>query len=220
MVANQPTSGKAAVEQLSAFIVDQMKAGADRTTITANLVAQGLQEPVAEELVERAHARAAEIAEAERLTLAALLPALAGGLIAALIGGVAWGFIGKLTGYEIGWVAWGVGFLAGFGVVSLAGGRRGVPLQVVAVAAALVGVAIGKYITFFYALRQYVAGEYGAEASAEMSMMSAGVAQFFVENATAILSGYDALWIFFAAATAWSIPKARALRLAASDEGS
>jgi hypothetical protein len=39
-----------------------------------------------------------------------------GGSIAALIGAVIWGFITYITGYQIGWMAIGVGVLVGYGV--------------------------------------------------------------------------------------------------------
>ena len=37
--------------------------------------------------------------------------ALVAGLVAAIVGGMAWGLISKYTSYEVGIVAWGIGFL-------------------------------------------------------------------------------------------------------------
>jgi hypothetical protein len=38
------------------------------------------------------------------------------GLVAAVAGGVAWGLIVRWSGYEVGFVAWGIGFLVGSAV--------------------------------------------------------------------------------------------------------
>lgn len=40
---------------------------------------------------------------------------LAGALVLGLLGAAVWAAIGYFTGYEIGWVAWGIGALAGMG---------------------------------------------------------------------------------------------------------
>ena len=57
----------------------------------------------------------------------------------------------------------------------------------------------------------YVGEEVGAEAVAELSMFSAGVIQLFGMSLTAMLSGFDLLWIFLAVATAWGIAKEKQL---------
>ncbi len=66
--------------------------------------------------------------------------AIAGGLIGAIVGGVAWGYLVKSTEMELGIAAIGVGLLAGFGVALFARGKGGVPLQVIAAAAAAIGI--------------------------------------------------------------------------------
>ena len=47
-----------------------------------------------------------------------------------------------------------------------------------------------------------------AEAVAQMSMLSPGTIQIFGESLSAMVSGFDALWIILAVGTAWGIPKA------------
>ena len=42
-----------------------------------------------------------------------LLPAIAAGVVAALVGGIVWGLIAKFSDYEVGIVAWGIGYIAG-----------------------------------------------------------------------------------------------------------
>ena len=143
----------------------------------------------------------------EPVTASALPGALMGGAIAAIVGGAAWGLITAITGWEIGYVAWGIGLLAGFGVVMGSGGRRGTPLQLVAVASAVLGILIGKYFTFFQALKEWVAEEQGAEVAAELTMISVSGFQFFLGNIGVMLSGFDAIWVLLAVGTAWGIPK-------------
>lgn len=205
----RPTTGPGAVAQLTDFVESQRQAGADRETARVRLMAAGIEEPIANELVDRVYSNGPQPQASEEFTLSSLLPAAVGGLVGAAIGGFIWGVIAINTGYEIGWIAWGVGLLAGFGVVLFAGGQRGLPLQLVAVAASVMGILIGKYFTFFYALKEYVGEEAGAGAVAELSMFSAGVVQLFGASLSMLISGFDALWLFLAVATAWGIPKVR-----------
>lgn len=75
-------------------------------------------------------------------TGAGLALALAGGLVGAIVGGFAWGYLVRSIDTELGIAAIGVGILAGFGVASLARGRRGTPLQVIAALAAALGILL------------------------------------------------------------------------------
>jgi steroid 5-alpha reductase family enzyme len=75
------------------------------------------------------------------------LPALAA-FAAAAAGGVAWGLILKWTQYEVGFVAWGIGFLAATAAVTVAGKRSSTALQVIAVVATLAGIVLGKYLGY------------------------------------------------------------------------
>ena len=79
-----------------------------------------------------------------------LLPALGAGLVAAIVGGVIWGLIVKISDYEVGIIAWGIGFVAGTAVVFASRGAKGQRLQVIAVVSALVGVLLGKYLSYAF----------------------------------------------------------------------
>jgi hypothetical protein len=239
-VSHQSESIREAIQRLTEFAVEQMEKGANRETVKGRLMERGVQEDIAVEIVARAFGSAepaatavetadtpqstdpaiaadlaevpAEVAE-EEFSLQALAPAIGGGAAGALIGGIVWGLIASATGYEIGWVAWGDGWLAGFGVVLAARGQRGKPLQLVAAAAAVFGIFVGKYLTFFAAFKQYVGEEYGAEAVTQLSVFSVGVMQLFGSSLGLMLSGFDALWVILAVATAWGIPKAKSIEL-------
>ncbi len=138
----------------------------------------------------------------------AILPALLGGGLAAAIGGGAWGLIVILTGYVIGYMAWGIGLLSGFAVVLFSHGQKGIPLQVIAVVASVMGIVVGKYTTFFHFVRKAVAKEHGDAIAANVSFLSEKTVQVFAQNIGSMLSGFDILWVSLAVITAWRIPKA------------
>ena len=149
----------------------------------------------------------------EEYTGGVLVPALLGGLIAAVIGGAIWGGIGIWTGAEIGYVAWGVGLLCGFGVVMMSKGQRGMPLQIVAIISGLIGILIGKYIIVHNIVTTVVGEDQGAAAAEAISLFSMDMVSFFAANIGSVASGFDLLWIALAVFTAWSIPKASGLKI-------
>jgi hypothetical protein len=138
----------------------------------------------------------------------AILPALLGGGLAAVGGGSIWGFIAILTGYVIGYMAWGIGLLSGYTVVLFSGGGKGMPLQLIAVLSSVLGIAIGKYAIFFHFAKKAVAKQHGGAVAANVSLLSEKVVQVFVHNIGSMLNGFDILWVFLAVITAWRIPKA------------
>lgn len=70
----------------------------------------------------------------------------AAGIVGAAAGGAAWVLIGHFANYEVGWIAWGIGFLAGAAVRVVAGDAQGPAPGLAAVAAAAAGVAVSKYV--------------------------------------------------------------------------
>lgn len=138
---------------------------------------------------------------------AVLLRGLVGGLAAAVVGGLAWGLTVSATDYEIGFLAWGIGLLAGAAVVAASGGERGRSLQAVAVLCGALGIVLGKYLAFVDVLKDVVRAEFGAAAAAEVSVFSSRVISFFVEELGVVFSGYDLLWVGLAVVTAWRIPR-------------
>jgi len=138
----------------------------------------------------------------------AILPALFGGGLAAAVGGSIWGLIVSLTGYVIGYMALGIGLLCGYAVVLFSRGGKGMPLQVVAVLSSVLGIAIGKYATFFHFVKKAVAKQHGEAVAANVSFLSEKVLQVFVHNIGSRLSSFDILWVLLAVITAWRIPKA------------
>jgi hypothetical protein len=194
-------TGKDAAE----FVVEQMKAGADEDAIVVGLEQRGVQRSEAQELVGTVYPDLMRAAEAEQYSPSALLPALAGGLLAAVVGGIVWGLIVILTDYEVGFVAWGLGFLAGFLVVRFAGGRKGLPLQAIAIASSLVGILLGKYIAYVYLVKEALRERVSEEAADSISYFDGDVMSAFREDFSEVFGGFDLLWAGLAIITAWRL---------------
>ena len=206
-MADDAEPRKEPVDEPEAFVVERMQAGEDQEAIAAQLEERGVERAEARRIVGSTYDEVARAAEAERYTPSALVPAIVGGLLAALVGAAAWAAIVVLTDYEIGFAAWGIGFLAGFAVVLFTRGRKGLPLQVIAVAASILGILLGKYASYVYILKDVAREEAGEEAAADVSLFSSEVFGFFMEDFDVVFSGFDLLWIGLAVITAWRIPR-------------
>lgn len=75
-----------------------------------------------------------------------LLKFIAGGAIGGLIGGLIWAAISYFTGFEVGYVAWGIGFLVGGGVRVAAQDEGGWLPGGIAVGIAVVSIALAKLL--------------------------------------------------------------------------
>ena len=117
------------------------------------------------------------IVEEERPAAALLLPAVLAGLVAAIVGGVVWGLIVKWTDYEVGFVAWGIGFLVGVAIAAAARGARGLVLQEVA--------------------------ERETQGFVEISVLSTDTVDLFLEELGTVFDWIDILWVGLAVYTAW-----------------
>jgi len=199
-------------EDSAAFVAEQMKAGADEEAIVAMLQERGVERGEAQQLVGTVYPELMRAAEAEQFTPQALLPAVAGGLLAAIVGGIVWGLIVILTDYEVGFVAWGIGFLAGFLVVRFAGGRKGVPLQAIAIVSSLVGIVLGKYIAYVYFIKEAVREQVSEEAADSIGYFDTDVMSAFREDFSDVFSGYDLLWAGLAIFTAWRMARSSGIR--------
>lgn len=69
-----------------------------------------------------------------------------GGIIGAVIGAAAWAVVTVLTGYQIGWMAVGVGFLSGYGV-RLLGKGISKPFRIAGAILSLLGCMAGNLLS-------------------------------------------------------------------------
>lgn len=189
------------------FIAERARQGTPRDQIVPMLIHGGIDEAQAQRYVDTRYDVLAQRLASERWSWSSLVPAAAGGLAAALLGGVAWAWLVRTTDYEIGFAAFGIGYLAGLAVLFLARGRRGVPLQLVAVAAAVLGVLLGKYLTYVGDVRDAVTAEFGAGVADEVSATSTDTLRFFFEDRDAVFSMWDLLWAGLAVLAAWRVPR-------------
>lgn len=82
--------------------------------------------------------------------------ALGFGIVAGIIAAIAWYFIVILSGYEIGYVALGVGYLIGFAVYLGAGKKRSQKLQILAGVIALVAIFFAEHAIFTHEVGAYI----------------------------------------------------------------
>jgi hypothetical protein len=132
-----------------------------------------------------------------------LVKAVLAAVMAAVVGGVIWGLIVKWSDYEVGFVAWGIGFVAGMAVLLATGGRRGLPLQVIAIVAALFGILIGKYLSYAWVLQEVVEEQLGG--AIEVPIFSRDTVDSFREDLSSVFSWIDLLWVGLAVVTAWRV---------------
>jgi len=78
------------------------------------------------------------------------------GILSGTLGAILWGAIVYFTGYEIGWIAWGVGVLVGITIRFASGGADGGALGVAAALIALASIAGGKYFGAYMAVQSTV----------------------------------------------------------------
>ena len=200
-------------QSADAFIVERMRAGADEETIVTELVERGADPAQARRRVEVVYPQVMRAADAEHLEPHLLVPAVLAGLAAAVAGGIGWALIAVTTDYEIGFAALGIGILAGYAVVLATRGRKGLPLQVTAIVSSLLGIALGKYFTYVWELKDAVRTEFGAAAADSIGFFDSEVIDLFVEDADRVFGGYDLLWAAFAVYAAWRIPRAMGIRV-------
>ncbi len=135
-----------------------------------------------------------------------VIQSLIGGVLAALAGGAAWAVLVIISGYEIGFAAIGIGVLSGSAVLLFSRGGVGPLFQGIAALSSVLGVAVGKYVHYFYYLKEAVTEEYGIEVAANVRLLSVGVLESFIMDAGSFLGGLDILWVALAVITAWKIP--------------
>jgi hypothetical protein len=112
--------------------------------LAANPSTRTTQAPVAAAPAQRAVSRAVPQASAtEPSDISRVVRSLLAGGVAALIGGGIWALIAIVAHIQIGWLAWGIGWLCGLSVAKFGRGN-GVVFQFIAVGFSLLGILIGK----------------------------------------------------------------------------
>lgn len=118
----------------------------------------------------------------EQASANSLMKAAAGALIAAIACGIAWAVLTIQTDTEFGLAAWGIGLLCGYAAFFLSGKSGSSTIQIIAVLSSVIGILLGKYITYYYWVQDY--------------MITFGD----------MFGAYDFLWVGLAVLTAWQLP--------------
>jgi hypothetical protein len=205
----EPTEAelKAAELRISNLVMAELEKGTEKPEIAKKLEEIGVSPREAVAVVDEIFAAAKTQAEQEKLDPGYMGPAITAGMLAAIIAGIAWGALAVLTKKEFGYAAIGVGWVSGFAVSKFTGNKKGKPLQVIAVAASFVGLFIGKYISFFYFLKEAVKEKHGEAVSAAMSIINPATVGIFFESLFSILGPFDLLWTALAFYAAWAATK-------------
>ena len=105
--------------------------------------------------------------------------AFAGGSGAALVGGVAWAAVTVITGYQIGWMAVGVGFLVGYSVRYLGKGIDTI-FGVIGAALALLGCLLGNFFSLIgFASKQENIGVFDILSSIDYNIVPQAMMEAF-----------------------------------------
>jgi len=147
---NEPTHNSD--EELFTFLLDEIKSGSSDSEIIKKFEDVGVPKEKTRDFIVSFREKAEQVATDEKPTPKAIRSAVFGGILASIIGGAVWGLIVNLTDYEFGYMAVGLGFLTGYGVLLFSKGKRGLPFQIIAVVTAGLGILIGKYIIYVFAL--------------------------------------------------------------------
>lgn len=195
------------IKQVYALVVEEMRLGSDRFSIAEKLESMGVEPTEASALVESVYREAKEVVFDERPNTLDVVQGAVGGMLMAVLGGAIWAALATISEVEVGFLAWGIGAACGYAVVKAAKGRRGLAMQLIAVASSVFGFLLAKYGTFFFSLKQLFIEELGLASVLDMTMFSTAILGIFLETLPSMLNPWIALWVMLSIATAWLIPK-------------
>ncbi len=138
-----------------------------------------------------------------------LFGAIVLGALAGLAAGAVWFLVEALTGYRVGYIALGAGYLVGLAVVWGSGKKRGSALQLVSVAITLLAVCGASYFSAIYNVNKYLAGEAAGEGEKLASYI--WISPFHPELLKMVVSPMGVLIWGIALYIAFRVPQARKL---------
>jgi peptidoglycan/LPS O-acetylase OafA/YrhL len=112
---------------LSALLWRQCELRRNRLEIIDKLIAEGIDKTVAHEMMDNIYPVIVERVRRENWTSASLVLGVVAGVLSAVMSGAGWGWMVMKSGYEIGFVVWGIGALCGYAVVKVTQGKKGFP---------------------------------------------------------------------------------------------
>lgn len=132
--------------------------------------------------------------------------AILGAIAGAVLGAIVWAGIAVFTGYEIGWIAWGVGGAVGFGAHAMEG--RGVTSGIVCAVLAALAILGGKMMVVHHFVNEELAQIAQTELNEEYyQTLQADAADFAALASEADYANFMIGHGFTEAASAESVPQ-------------
>ena len=127
---------------------------------------------------------------------------IVGGTLGGSVGAGIWAAVGYFSGFEVGWIAWGVGGLTGLGVgaVASANGEADSASGFTASVIAILSVLAGKYLVVHLLVDQVIGQLQGADPAVQQGGQALKQAVFLSS-----FGPIDLLWFFLAAGTAFKL---------------
>jgi hypothetical protein len=98
------------------------------------------------------------------------LPGAAGlGVLAGIAAGILWFAVEVITGYQLGYIALGAGYLVGYAVVWGSGKKRGTKLQLISALITLLSIMGASYFSTLHAINKYIIDELSKQGKAASS---------------------------------------------------
>jgi hypothetical protein len=132
------------------------------------------------------------------------------GLIAGITAGAIWSAIQIFTGYQVGYVALGAGYLIGYAVVWGSGKKRGTSLQSISAVITLLSVAGASYFSLLHSVNKYLTDELAKEGKSLPSFV--WVSPFQPEVLSEMISPMTLLIWGIGIYIAFRVPQARKLK--------
>lgn len=172
----------------------------------------GLEESLSEPLSEISESIESPIIVPEKSPSKTIFRLIGTGLLVAFIGGLIWSLISIATGYEIGFMAIGLGTAAGIFVSRFRWWFRMSIIRAVAIGSSILGIFIGKFIAFYYffiqGFREGLIEGGLTEAEASLISPSLGlVLETFFQNLSEIFGGFGVICVILALIAAWRLPR-------------
>tara|TARA_Y100001934_G_scaffold176248_1_gene208787 strand:- start:61 stop:696 length:636 start_codon:yes stop_codon:yes gene_type:complete len=192
---NEELSEEEVAEAITNYVIAKLNEGKSTEEVISDFARDfGLSVEDARTAITPLIAQLRENAADETVTAPKLAGAAAGGMTAAALGGWIWAKIAIATGYEVGYIALGVGFIVGIAVAIVSGGMRGPLTQLVGVVCACTGILLGKWWTIL-------------DNPQVQMLVDAGFIDFvgFATNFTEFVSPIDYLWFGLAGCITFSM---------------
>jgi hypothetical protein len=194
------------------FVIAQVRAGTPTADIIDMLLQQGLRRSQAGYLVDSVQIDFMQGKITGELGQGGMLLVFLGAVLAAGLAGGLWAVLVIITTHPLGFGAWAIGLVAGFAVLVLARGSRGIVLQFFAALATVFGVFVGRYATFVHVLSEQLEKNYGSAAAEQVTPLSLETLEQFLLSLPDWTASEDLFWLAMGIFSAWGIPKVKAAK--------